>query len=123
MKQGDEDESAGRGAVAALMGYAGDCRWLVVAGCVLACLSSILSFGFYLGIWGMFRSLFGASSALFGSNLAVCAGFAAACAIASVAAYMAGLGCTHRAAFHVAARIRTECCSHLLRLPLSLKHI
>lgn len=118
MKQGDEDESAGRGAVAALMGYAGDCRWLVVAGCVLACLSSIFSFGFYLGIWGMFRSLFGASSALFGSDLAVCAGFAAACAIASVAAYMAGLGCTHRAAFHVAARIRTECCSHLLRVPL-----
>ena len=118
MKHDDENASEGRGVVAALMGYAGDCRWLVVAGCALACVSSILSFGFYLGIWGMFRSLFGAPSALFGSNLAVCAAFAAACAIASVATYMTGLGCTHRAAFHVAAQIRKECCAHLLRVPL-----
>ncbi|WP_421572429.1 ABC transporter ATP-binding protein/permease [Slackia exigua] len=118
MKRRDEDATAGRGVVAALMGYAGDCRWLVVAGCVLACASSILSFGFYLGIWGMFRNLFGAPSALFGPSLAVCVGFAAACAVASVAAYMAGLGCTHRAAFHVAAQIRKACCSHLLRVPL-----
>jgi ATP-binding cassette subfamily B protein len=101
------------------MRYADGYRWLVVLGCVLSGISAVLALVPYLCIWQIAREVLGALPDLSAASGAALAAWAAAgCAAASVIAYMAGLSCTHRAAFHVATRIRTVCCEHLLRVPL-----
>ncbi|MDR0350307.1 MAG: ABC transporter ATP-binding protein/permease [Coriobacteriales bacterium] len=105
--------------LAALLRYAGSHRWLIVLGCALAAISALLALVPYLCIWRIVRDLlevgFGPSLS---SEAALFGWLAAVSAALGVLAYMAGLSCTHRAAFHVATRIRGVCCEHLLRVPL-----
>jgi ATP-binding cassette subfamily B protein len=102
-----------------LLSYAGTRRWLIVLGCVLSALSAVLALVPYLCIWQIARDLFGALPHLSTASGATVLGWVAAgCAASGVFAYMAGLSCTHHAAFHIATRIRTVCCEHLLRVPL-----
>lgn len=117
------DDHSPDGGIATLVRYAGTHRWLVVLGCALSGISAVLALAPYLCIWQIAREVLGALPDLSGaSDATLFAWVAAGCAAASVVAYMAGLGCTHRAAFHVATRIRTVCCEHLLRVPLGYYH-
>lgn len=105
--------------IATLVRYAGTRRWLIVLGCTLSGISAVLTLAPYLCIWQIAREVLGSLPDPSGaSDATLFAWIATGCAIASVIAYMAGLSCTHRAAFHVATRIRTVCCEHLLRVPL-----
>lgn len=107
------------GGVITLISYAGSYRWLIALGCILSGASALLALAPYIFIWEIAREVLGALPDLSNaSNAAPFAWAAAGCAVASVVAYMAGLGCTHRAAFHVATKIRTACCEHLLSVPL-----
>jgi ATP-binding cassette subfamily B protein len=113
------DDHAGGEGIFALLRYAGTRRWLIALGCVLSATSAILALVPYLCIWQIVHTLLTAWPDLSAaSDTTIFGWIAAACAVAGVLAYMAGLGCTHRAAFHVATQIRNACCEHLLRVPL-----
>ncbi|MDR2197447.1 MAG: ABC transporter ATP-binding protein/permease [Coriobacteriales bacterium] len=120
-------EHAGGDGLLTLLRYAGAHRWQVVLGCVLSALSAILALVPYLCIWRIARDLLTTASVSLAADPIVLAAasdtatfgwIAAGSAAAGVLAYMSGLGCTHRAAFHIATQIRTVCCEHLLRVPL-----
>ncbi|MBE6473201.1 MAG: ABC transporter ATP-binding protein [Coriobacteriaceae bacterium] len=114
----DPAATSGEG-LGALLAFAGPRRWLVALGCVLSGISAVLALVPYFSIWHIVNAVLCASS---GADIATGAQqwvlVAAGCAVASVVTYMAGLGCTHRAAFHLAAAIRVACCDHLLHVPM-----
>ncbi|MDR2109635.1 MAG: ABC transporter ATP-binding protein/permease [Coriobacteriales bacterium] len=112
-------DRTGSDGLLALLRYAGRRRWLVVLGCLLSAASAVLALLPFLCIWQIARNLLAALPDFSKtSDLTMFGWVAAAAAVASVLTYMAGLSCTHRAAFHVAAQIRGTCCKHLLRIPL-----
>jgi ATP-binding cassette subfamily B protein len=118
-KQREDSRLKGEGGIGALMRHAGSYRWQVVLGCVLSGTSAALALVPFLCIWQIASDILSSLPSLpsiQGTSLFAWA--AAGSAAASVVAYMASLGCTHRAAFHIATRIRTVCCEHLLRVPL-----
>ncbi|MDR0499788.1 MAG: ABC transporter ATP-binding protein/permease [Coriobacteriales bacterium] len=111
-------ETKGDGLIA-LIRYAGNHQWQIVLGCILSGISAVLALVPFLCIWQIaceLLSVFPDFSAAI--DVALYAWVAAASAAASVIAYMASLGCAHRAAFHVATKIRSVCCNHLLHVPL-----
>lgn len=110
-----KDESG----IVALMRYAGTRQWQIVLGCALSGASAMLALIPYICIWRIVHEVLRALPNLpDASDATQLAWIAAGSAVASVVAYMASLGCTHRAAFYIATRIRTACCQHLLRVPL-----
>ncbi|MDR2106118.1 MAG: ABC transporter ATP-binding protein/permease [Coriobacteriales bacterium] len=118
-KRQRDERAKGEDGIAALIRYAGTRRWLIVLGCALAGLSAVLALLPCLCVWMISREILGClpdlQAILYATHFAWAA---AGLAAASVVAYMVSLGCTHRAAFHVATQIRTTCCEHLLRVPL-----
>lgn len=118
-KREQQDHTEGKKDFANLVNYAGTQRCAIVLGCVLSGISAILTLVPYLCIWQIVCEILEKWPDLHSvSDATLYAWIAAGCAATSVIAYMAGLGCTHRAAFHVATQIRTTCCDHLLRVPL-----
>ncbi len=107
------------GGLSVLVDFAGSRRWLVVLGCVLSGISAVLALVPHFCIWNIVGDVLEGFGNL-GEATAIkwWAVVASGCAVGSVIAYMAGLGCTHRAAFHIVAQIRKACCDHLLKLPM-----
>lgn len=117
--KGEESPAIDGEGLGALLSFAGSRRWLVTLGCVLSGVSAALALVPYYCIWHIVNDVLHVGS---GNGTAADAHWwalvAAGCAAASVVTYMAGLGCTHRAAFRLAAEIRATCCDHLLRVPM-----
>lgn len=102
-----------------MMEFAGDHSPLIIVGCVLAVLSSVMSLVPYVCIFYIVRTLFDAWPNLSGANLLDTYGWAAmAFAAGSILVYFCGLLCTHLAAFRTAKNMRRAAMRRVVDLPL-----
>lgn len=106
------------GRLSKLMAYAGRRRYLTYASLVLSGVSSALSVVPFYYIWLMLdevlRVMPDYSQA---TNLVHNGWMAVAFTVLSVGIYIAGLMCSHVAAFRIAKNIRKACVSHVIELP------
>lgn len=97
--------------------YAGNCKWLIASGKVLASLSAIVAMIPYCMIWKII------DIALKNQNLQSISTYAwgaAGILILSMFLYIGALICTHIAAFRVQANMRIQLMEHISKLPLGI---
>ena len=102
-----------------LLEFTGNYKTLTILGCVLSCISTIMSFAPYVCIYFIIKSMFAAwpdlSSAVLIDTYGWCAmGFAAG----SILVYFCGLLCTHLAAFRTAKNMKRTAMRHVVGLPM-----
>ncbi len=102
-----------------LMGYAGGHRFFVYASWVLSAVSAIVALVPYWYIWRIIQEVLDVTP-IFGQtkNLSHYGWMAVLFAILSLLVYIAGLMCSHVAAFRVATNMRLEIVNHIAKLPL-----
>ena len=102
-----------------LMGYAGNYRYLTYASWALSSLSALVALVPFWYLWKIIREVlevmpdFGRSQ-----NLTHNGWMAVLYAVLSMIIYIAGLMCSHLAAFRVATNLRIRTMEHIVRLPL-----
>ena len=102
-----------------LMGYAGNYRYLTYASWALSSLSALVALVPFWYLWKISREVlevmpdFGRSQ-----NLTHNGWMAVLYAVLSMIIYIAGLMCSHLAAFRVATNLRIRTMEHIVRLPL-----
>lgn len=102
-----------------LMGYAGNYRYLTYASWALSSLSALVALVPFWYLWKIIREVlevmpdFGRSQ-----NLTHNGWMAVLYAVLSMIIYIAGLMCSHLAAFRVATSLRIKTMEHIVRLPL-----
>ena len=102
-----------------LMGYAGKHRFLTYASWVLSALSAWMALIPFWYIWKIIQEVLDIAPYFDrAQNLIYHGWMAVLFAIASVIIYIAGLMCSHMAAFRIAANIRCAAMHHIVRLPL-----
>lgn len=102
-----------------LMGYAEKHRFLTYASWALSALSALLALVPFWYIWKIIREVLElAPDFSRAQNLVHNGWMAVLFAVISVLIYIAGLMCSHMAAFRVAANIRSAAMHHIVRLPL-----
>lgn len=101
------------------MGYAGGHRFFVYASWVLSAVSAIVALVPYWYIWRIIQEVLDVTP-IFGQtkNLSHYGWMAVLFAILSLLVYIAGLMCSHVAAFRVATNMRLEIVNHIAKLPL-----
>ena len=103
-----------------LMGYAGGYRYFTYASWVLSALSALIALVPFWYIWRIIREVLRVqpdfSQAV---GLERLGWMAVLFAVLSVLVYIAGLMCSHVAAFRIATNIRMEAMEHIVELPLS----
>ena len=111
--------SEGRNDVAALLGYAGNRRYLTYLGLALSAISMLCSMVPYICIWLVVRDLIAVAPEWTKAEGIIRYGWIAfAFAVVGIAIYFAALMCTHLAAFRTAANIRKEGIRHVMKAPL-----
>lgn len=102
-----------------LMQYAGGHRYFTYASWVLSALSALIALVPFWYIWRMIQEVLQVMPDFDkAQNLAVNGWMAVLFAVVAVLVYIAGLMCSHVAAFRVATNIRCEAMRHIVKLPL-----
>ena len=105
--------------VAVLLGYAGSHRGLTYLGLALSAVSMLLSMAPYICIWLAARDLIAvAPNWTQAQNVAGYGWIAFAFAVGGIVIYVAGLMCTHLAAFRTASNIRKQGVARVMKAPL-----
>jgi len=101
------------------MGYAGGHRYFTYASWVLSAVSAIIALVPYWYIWRIIKEVLDVAPN-FGQaeNLTHFGWMAVLFAILSLLVYIAGLMCSHVAAFRVATNMRVQIVNHIAKLPL-----
>ena len=108
-----------RSNLAILMEYAGSYRYFTYASWGLSALSALLALAPFCYIWLIIREALAAAPDFSAARGLVYNGWMALFfAVISLLVYIAGLMCSHVAAFRVAANIRRELMRHIVKLPL-----
>ena len=100
-----------------LLEYAGGHKWLSVLGCGLSGVSAAVGIFPFVFVWYAARGILTPGGGV-PAGLARYGWYALAAALLSAAIYLAGLMCTHLAAFRVATNMRKAAAAHLIDLPL-----
>ena len=102
-----------------LMGYAGKHRYFTYASWILSALSALIALVPFWYIWRIIREVLTVAPD-FGhaQGLTYYGWMGVAFAVVSVLVYIAGLLCSHVAAFRVATNIRSAAMHHIVKLPL-----
>lgn len=102
-----------------LMQYAGGHRYFTYASWVLSALSALIALVPFWYIWRMIQEVLQVMPDFDkAQNLAVNGWMAVLFAVVAVLVYIAGLMCSHVAAFRLATNIRCEAMRHIVKLPL-----
>ena len=102
-----------------LMQYAGKFRYLTMLSWLLSAVSAILALVPFWYIWSMMKEVLRVSPNYnLAQNLPYMGIMAVIAAIVSVLIYIAGLMCSHIAAFRVASNMRSSMMHHMVKLPL-----
>lgn len=102
-----------------LMGYAGNHRFLTYASWVLSALSALMALIPFWYIWKMMKEVLDTAPDFSRAEHLTYNGWMAVLfAILSVLVYIAGLMCSHIAAFRIASNIRRDVLHHIVKLPL-----
>lgn len=102
-----------------LMDYAGRHRYLTYVSWVLSALSALIALVPFVYIWKIIQEVLAAAPNFSRAQGLVYYGWMAVLsAVISMLVYVAGLMCSHIAAFRVAANIRIETMQHIVKLPL-----
>lgn len=102
-----------------LLDYAGGHRYFTYASWVLSALSALIALVPFWYIWKIIQEVLAVAPDFSGAKGLVRNGWMAVIfAVLSVLVYIAGLMCSHIAAFRVATNIRCEAMEHIVRLPL-----
>ena len=108
-----------RSNLAILMEYAGSYRYFTYASWGLSALSALLALAPFCYIWLIIREALATAPDFSAARGLVYNGWMALFfAVISLLVYIAGLMCSHVAAFRVAANIRRELMHHIVKLPL-----
>lgn len=104
-----------------LLGYAGGYRYFTYTSWVLSALSALLALVPFWYIWKIIKEVLEAAPDFSkAQNLTHYGWMAVGLAVLSVLIYIAGLMCSHVAAFRIATNIRCTAMSHIVRLPLGV---
>ena len=102
-----------------LMGYAGGHRYFTYASWVLSALSALIALVPFWYIWNILREVLEVAPDFSrAQGLTQNGWMAVVFAVLSVLIYIAGLMCSHVAAFRVATNIRCAAMRHIVKLPL-----
>lgn len=102
-----------------LYDYAGRYKYLTFASLFLSGASAVLALMPFVYIWFMIRDVIDAAPNFAqAENLAYYGWMAVLFAVLAILVYVAGLMCSHIAAFRVAANIRKETLDHVVKLPV-----
>lgn len=102
-----------------LMGYAGEHRYFTYASWILSAVSALIALVPFWYIWRIIREVLTvAPDFAKAQNLAGFGWAAVGWAVVSVLIYIAGLMCSHIAAFRVASNLRKETMARIVTLPL-----
>ena len=102
-----------------LMGYAGEHRYFTYASWILSAVSALIALVPFWYIWRIIREVLTvAPDFAKAQNLAGYGWAAVGWAVVSVLIYIAGLMCSHIAAFRVASNLRKETMARIVTLPL-----
>lgn len=102
-----------------LYDYAGRYKYLTFASLFLSGASAVLALMPFVYIWFMIRDVIDAAPDFAqAENLAYYGWMAVLFAVLAILVYVAGLMCSHIAAFRVAANIRKETLDHVVKLPV-----
>ena len=102
-----------------LMGYAGGYRYFTYASWVLSAISALIALVPFWYIWRIIREVLRVQPDFTqAAGLEHMGWMAVLFAVLSVLVYIAGLMCSHVAAFRVATNIRTAAMEHIVTLPL-----
>ena len=102
-----------------LYDYAGRYKYLTFASLFLSGASAVLALMPFVYIWFMIRDVIDAAPNFAqAENLAYYGWMAVLFAVLAILVYVAGLMCSHIAAFRVAANIRKETFDHVVKLPV-----
>lgn len=102
-----------------LLGYAGGYRYLTIASWILSAVSALMALVPFLYIWRIIKEVLDTAPDFSAAqNLAHNGWMAVLFAVLSMLVYVAGLMCSHIAAFRIAANIRSRAIHHIVTLPL-----
>ena len=104
-----------------LMGYAGAYRYFTYASWILSALSALLALVPFWYIWNIIREVLRVAPQFSQAQGLTHSGWMAVLfAVLSILIYIAGLMCSHVAAFRIASNIRYETMRHIVLLPLGV---
>lgn len=107
------------GSLSRLLVYAGNYRYLTMASWILSAVSALLALVPLYYIWRMMREVVYAASADGGAEKLSGFGWrAVGFALLAMGVYIIALLCSHMAAFHVQANMRSVLMRHILTLPM-----
>lgn len=102
-----------------LMQYAGGHKYLTYSSWILSGISAVLALVPFVYIWRIIKEVLETAPDFSkAQNITHYGWMAVLFAVISVVIYIGGLMCSHISAFRVAANLRRECMSHIIRLPL-----
>ena len=102
-----------------LFEYAQNYKYLTIISWVLATISAFLALVPFYYIWHLIKEVIYVSPDFSNAqNLSTYGWYAVGFAILSMLIYMIGLVCSHLAAFHVQATMRSKLMRHIMTLPL-----
>lgn len=102
-----------------LMDYAGRHRYLTYASWVLSALSALIALVPFIYIWRIIQEVLEVAPNFYeAEHLAHYGWMAVLFAVISMLVYVAGLMCSHLAAFRIATNIRIDAMHHIVKLPL-----
>lgn len=102
-----------------LFGYAGGYRYLTIASWILSALSAFVALLPFVYIWKVIKEVLDAAPNYSeAQNLTYYGWMAVLFAVAAILIYVAGLMCSHLAAFRVQANIRSQAMHHIVTLPM-----
>lgn len=105
--------------ISRLMGFAGAFRYLTIASWILSAISAFLALVPFVYIWKMIKEVLDTAQDFSAAQNLVHNGWMAVIfAALSMLIYVAGLMCSHIAAFRVAANLRSRAIHHVVTLPL-----
>ncbi len=102
-----------------LLGYAGKYKYLTIGALILSAASALIALVPFIYIWKIIQEVlsvapdFGKAENLVHNGI-----MAVVYSVISVLVYIAGLMCSHLAAFRIAANLRIEIMNHIIKLPL-----
>lgn len=108
-----------KSAFSTLMYYAGSHKYLIYASCILAALSALIALIPFYDVWRIMKEVLEVRPDFSAAVYIKSYGWqAVGFALLSMVIYIAGLMCSHKAAFRVQATMRTVMMEYIMKLPL-----
>ena len=108
-----------KSAFSTLMYYAGSHKYLIYASCILAALSALIALIPFYDVWRIMKEVLEVRPDFNAAVYIKSYGWqAVGFALLSMVIYIAGLMCSHKAAFRVQATMRTVMMEYIMKLPL-----